>query len=58
MRLFVSGMNINAIATQLHRSKQTISTQKNSAMRKLGVNHDAGLVRAWLEGVNTDAPGR
>jgi len=57
VRLFVSGMNINAIATQLHRSKQTISTQKNSAMRKLGVNHDAGLVRAWLEGVDTDLPG-
>ncbi len=56
VRLFVSGMSINAIATQLHRSKQTISTQKSSAMRKLGVDHEAGLVRAWLDGIDAGLP--
>jgi len=49
VRLYVSGMTTTEIAVQLHRSKQTVSTQKRSAMRKLGVRHDAELVRAWLD---------
>lgn len=48
VRLYVSGLTTSAIAEQLHRSRQTISTQKRSAMRKLGVDHDAGLIQAWL----------
>lgn len=47
VRLYVAGMGTSQIAAQLHRSKQTISTQKRSAMRKLGVDHDPALVNAW-----------
>lgn len=49
VRLFASGMSMTAIAKQVHRSKQTVSTQKRSAMQKLGVEHDAGLLRAWQD---------
>ena len=49
IRLYVSGMKINDIATQLHRSKQTVSSQKNSAMKKLGVASDADLFKYALE---------
>lgn len=49
IRLYVSGMKINDIATQLHRSKQTVSSQKNSAMRKIGVACDADLFKYALE---------
>lgn len=49
IRLYVAGMTINDIATQLHRSKQTISSQKNSAMRKIGVTSDADLFKYSLE---------
>lgn len=49
IRLYLSGMSLSAIAAQLHRSKQTISTQKRSAMRKLGVVHEVDLVRAFHE---------
>ncbi|GAB7536823.1 response regulator [Burkholderia sp. 22PA0099] len=45
IRLFVSGMTVNQIAAQLKRSKQTISAQKNSAMRKLGVETDTDLIK-------------
>ena len=47
IRLYVSGLRTDQIAQRLHRSKQTISTQKRSAMRKLGVDHDAALIGAW-----------
>lgn len=49
VRLYVSGMSINEIAEKLHRSKQTISTQKSSAMRKLGIVRDADLFRYAYE---------
>jgi len=49
IRLFVSGLKINEIAVQLHRSKQTVSSQKNSAMKKLGVASDADLFKYALE---------
>lgn len=44
LRLYVSGSTLQEIASRLERSKQTICAQKNSAMRKLGVEHDADLV--------------
>lgn len=47
VRLYVAGLGTTQIAAQLHRSKQTISTQKRSAMRKLGVAHAPALVSAW-----------
>ncbi|MFJ7141950.1 MAG: response regulator [Pseudomonas protegens] len=43
LRLYGTGMSIGAIAQHLCRSKQTISTQKSSAMRKLGLDTSASL---------------
>ena len=40
----VAGLTVNDIAAKLKRSKQTISTQKASAMRKLGAERDADLL--------------
>lgn len=42
-RLLASGLSVSEIAARLHRSKQTVSAQKVSAMRKLGVTNDAAL---------------
>ncbi|MDR6504146.1 two-component system capsular synthesis response regulator RcsB [Burkholderia ambifaria] len=49
VRFFVSGMNVNEIAAHLRRSKKTISTQKNMAMQKLGIERDVDLVRYGME---------
>jgi two-component system capsular synthesis response regulator RcsB len=49
VRFFISGMLIDEIAAQLRRSKKTISTQKSSAMRKLGIERNADLVRYGIE---------
>lgn len=49
VRLYVSGSKINEIAAQLNRTKQTVSAQKRSAMRKLGIERDADLFRFALE---------
>ena len=43
LRLYGSGMTIGEIALHLNRSKQTISNQKTSAMRKLGLDTNAAL---------------
>lgn len=57
VRLYVSGLSINEIAEQLHRTKQTISSQKASAMRKLGINRDAELFRYAFEfGMDSPPP--
>lgn len=57
VRLYVSGLSINEIAEQLHRTKQTISSQKASAMRKLGITRDAELFRfAFESGLDGSAP--
>ncbi|MFQ6572377.1 response regulator [Pseudomonas sp. UM16] len=42
-RLLAAGHTVSQIAALLNRSKQTVSTQKVSAMRKLGVANDAAL---------------
>ncbi|MBK3787194.1 response regulator transcription factor [Paraburkholderia aspalathi] len=58
VRLYASGQSINEIAGQLHRSKKTVSAQKMSAMRKLGIQRDADLFRFAYEvglTVSTDA---
>ncbi|WP_233841217.1 response regulator transcription factor [Dyella sp. 2HG41-7] len=49
VRLFVSGFTISEIAEHLNRSKQTVSTQKMSAMRKLGITRDADLIKYGIE---------
>ena len=45
VRLYRSGMTINEIADKLGRSKQTISAQKMSAMRKLGIARNVDLIK-------------
>lgn len=45
VRLFASGLSVNEIADKLNRSKKTISTQKSSAMQKLGLERDVDVVR-------------
>jgi two-component system, NarL family, captular synthesis response regulator RcsB len=49
VRLFVSGLTVSEIAEHLHRSKQTVSTQKMSAMRRLGIRRDADLIKYGME---------
>lgn len=49
VRLFVSGFTINEIARRLQRSKQTVSAQKMSAMRKLGMRRNADLIKYGVE---------
>jgi two-component system capsular synthesis response regulator RcsB len=49
VRLFASGMSINEIAAYMHRTKQTVSTQKISAMRKLGLSREADLYQYAFE---------
>ncbi|WP_160106988.1 response regulator transcription factor [Pseudomonas izuensis] len=44
VRLFVQGLSGRQIAAQLNRSEKTISRQKRTAMEKLGLGHDGGLV--------------
>jgi two-component system capsular synthesis response regulator RcsB len=43
VRLFVSGMTVNEIAARLNRSKKTVSAQKISAMKKLGIARESDL---------------
>jgi len=45
VRLFLSGMSVGEIAAKFGRSKQTVSAQKRSAMKKLDVKTDIELVR-------------
>jgi two-component system capsular synthesis response regulator RcsB len=54
--LYVGGDSINAIAEKLQRSKQTISTQKINAMRKLGIETDADLFKYAIELGLTQTP--
>ncbi len=43
VRLLAAGKAVGEIASQLNRSKQTVSSQKVSAMRKLGLANEAAL---------------
>ncbi|TYO70642.1 response regulator [Pseudomonas sp. CK-NBRI-02] len=49
IRLFATGQTVSDIARNLNRSKKTISTQKVSAMRKLGVSSDQDLIAYCIE---------
>ncbi|HDR9164296.1 TPA: response regulator [Burkholderia vietnamiensis] len=57
VRLYGAGLTVGEIAVQLHRSKQTISSQKSSAMKKLGIVRDADLIRYASERELPDAGG-
>lgn len=43
VRLLASGMSVTQVADHLHRSVKTISTQKKSAMVRLGITSDSAL---------------
>ncbi|OEZ01702.1 MULTISPECIES: response regulator [Stenotrophomonas] len=43
VRLLASGFSVSEIAARLDRTISTISRQKGTAMRKLGIDSDAGL---------------
>ena len=45
IRLFCAGATITEISQISSRSVQTVSSQKRSAMRKLGIERDADLIR-------------
>lgn len=47
IRLFEKGMNVSEIASHTKRSVKTIHTQKQSAMRKLGVRNGEELIDAF-----------
>lgn len=47
LRCFLDGMSVNAIAAKFSRSANTISTQKQSAYRKLGVKNDSELFKIF-----------
>jgi len=57
VRLYVSGKSIGEIARILNRTKQTVSTHKTSAMRKLGIEREADLFRfAFETGMSGTSP--
>lgn len=43
VRLYVNGMTMTEVARHPHCSVNTVSTQKGSAMRELGLSRDAAL---------------
>lgn len=45
IRCFLAGLSVNEIATKFARSANTISTQKKSAFRKLGIKNNNELFR-------------
>jgi two-component system capsular synthesis response regulator RcsB len=49
VRLYTSGLGISEIAERLNRSKKTISTQKVTAMKKLGIEREVDLLRYAIE---------
>lgn len=57
IRCFLSGMSITDIAEKFSRSIKTISSQKNSAFRKLGVvsNNELFRIRHIIEGAGSGA---
>lgn len=44
VRLFASGLSVSEIGVRLNRSIKTISSQKGSALRKLGLTRDIELI--------------
>lgn len=48
MRLLVGGMTVTGVALYLSRSIKTVSTQKHSAMKKLGMSSDSELFNYGL----------
>lgn len=49
VRLLFKGMNVNDISVALNRTKQTISAQKISAMKKMGARNDVELFQCAIQ---------
>ncbi len=49
LKSVLAGLSVKEISLTLYRSKQTVSTHKKNAMRKLQINSDAELFRAFSE---------
>ncbi|KVT17633.1 hypothetical protein WT24_30955 [Burkholderia sp. MSMB1078WGS] len=49
IELYMSGLTVNEIADMLHRTKQTVSAQKSTAMAKLGLHSDIDLIKYVIE---------
>ncbi|BEV70958.1 MULTISPECIES: response regulator transcription factor [unclassified Paludibacterium] len=57
VRLLLAGQSVSEISARLNRSIKTVSTQKQTAFRKLNIQSDAELFRLAGElGVNDAAP--
>jgi two-component system capsular synthesis response regulator RcsB len=56
VRLLISGQGVSEIANRLNRSIKTVSTQKQTAFRKLGVQSDAELFQLVGDLSLPDAP--
>lgn len=54
IRLLAQGLSVNEIAQRQYRTKQTISAQKVSAMKKLDIENEAALYR-YLDQVGLGA---
>lgn len=52
LRLFAEGLTVSEIGTRIGRSRKTVSAQKVTAMKKLGLERDADIFRfALLHGL-------
>ena len=49
IRLYASGITVTDIALKLNKTKQTISTQKASAMKKLGIEQDLDIYKYAIQ---------
>lgn len=54
LRAYARGMKLQEVADDMHRSVKTISRQKRSAMRKLGLGTEAQFYQ-YLSGINLGA---
>ena len=58
LRLYATGQTVSDIASQFKRSAKTVSAQKQTAMRKLGLVNDVEFFRfartAGLHGMSDD----
>lgn len=45
LKMIVAGKQLGEIADALYVSPKTVSTHKNNLMRRLGINHNADLIR-------------
>ncbi len=55
VRLFCAGATVTEISQMSHRSVQTVSSQKRSAMRKLGIERDADLIKYGADAAQIQA---